>query len=246
MKKAQLSYEYLVIVGSVLILLLPFFYKFTDGVSTRISEYYAIETVNVLAEATKTMANLGAGNQITVPLTIKGVADSNILNNRITLKLPRGDIAARGARCIGASPDTLEGTGTFYTPVTAYSYLIAIGDGPVISHIVKREQNPNYNNCFGTSEINTNDEFDIYGANLGNLEQQQQIVLTKTNDKSKTFKQGDTQDRDSDGRTDYIRVNPVVGTADYYIEVVDSITGRTSNSILLKVTPPGGGGEETD
>lgn len=237
MRKAQLSYEYIVIVGSILVLLLPFFYKFMGGVATLINEYYAGESVNLLAQSTKTVANLGSNNKVTLPLRIQAVIETEIENNLISFRLPSGHISAAGASCVGASPGALQGTGTFFTQVTAYDLLIAIGDGPIISHVVPEGVTPQRDRCFQPSEINTNQEFIVYGANF---QENSQIVVTNINTQSRVIQNGELQDN-YPGEADALGSSqPVLGVGEYTFEVLNS--DGISNKLIVSVTPPGKGG----
>ena len=235
-KKAQLSYEYLVIVGSVLVLLLPFFYKFMGGVATRLNEYYAVETVNELAHTTKTVANLGPESKVTVPFRVQGITQSNILKEDITLKLSTGDISAKGARCVGASPGTLQGTGTFYTPVKAISYGddaigIAVGNGPVIFNIKGEEEvAPKHGDCFpDLVEIDTNEGMIVYGANF---KQNSQLETEQKGSKQKGYP---NVEYISDSML--IIDQPNFANKEYIVTVLN--TKERSNDLNLKGVPPG-------
>ncbi len=235
MKKAQLSYEYIVIIGSVLVLLLPFFYTFFNGIASKINDYYATETVNLVAQATRTVANLGEGSKVRVPLRIQGIQKNDIQRSTVALDLPKGKISAQGASCIGAAPSILRGTGTFFMPVTSFRYMIAVGDAPVISHVVPEGEKPRRENCFQPATIYTNDEFDIYGANF---KQNSEVIVTRTDNNNKQTK-----------RTEYkseqkLEVDePVLGAATYIMEVIDA-SGVTSNSLIVQVNPPALGGAD--
>jgi len=235
MKKAQLSYEYIVIIGGVLVLLLPFFYTFFNSIASRINDYYATETVNLVAQATRTVANLGEGSKVRVPLRVQGIQKNDIQRSTVALDLTKGKISAQGASCIGAAPSILQGTGTFFMPVTSFQYMIAVGDAPVISHVVPEGEKPRRENCFQPATINTNDKFDIYGANF---KQNSEVVVTRNDNQNKEVKQ-------TEYKTDQRLAvdSPILGVAEYIIEVVDE-SGTISNQLTLNVAPPGKGQDD--
>ena len=113
-KKAQITYEYLIVVGMVMILVTPFFYQLFGGLNERISETWASEAVTIVADATRTVTQLGPGNALVANLRLNGVESSTIQNSDIDLTLGNGEsIHATGSRNIAAGEGVLTGTGLF-------------------------------------------------------------------------------------------------------------------------------------
>lgn len=88
MKRGQVSLEYVLILGMLFIILIPFFYYSMEGSITNVKMYKADDAVNTLAGAADAVYGLGPGTKKIVRIELPGGVESTLVNNHeITLKL---------------------------------------------------------------------------------------------------------------------------------------------------------------
>lgn len=86
--RAQISMEYLILIGLVFIAVIPLFYYAMTESGKNIQMNQANDIVNTLAKTADTVYALGPGSQKLVEITIPGGVESvTIVGNEISLKL---------------------------------------------------------------------------------------------------------------------------------------------------------------
>lgn len=87
-KKGQISYEYVMLVGVILVIMIPLFYFSFSKVSDTVRINQAEESVSVLAKAADTVYALGPGSKSYVWITVpSGVVSTSVNNKEILLRL---------------------------------------------------------------------------------------------------------------------------------------------------------------
>ncbi len=118
MKRGQVSLEYVMIVGVVFVLLVPFFYYALSQTSENLRLSQATDAINNLAAKVNSVCSLAPGTTMYADITIpSGISYTNVTRNIINAKTSRfGDIY-RNVIC------TINGTlpsrqGTYRLPIT--------------------------------------------------------------------------------------------------------------------------------
>jgi uncharacterized protein (UPF0333 family) len=120
MKRGQSSFEYILLVGTILIILIPLFYYSTNLITENIKVSQAGDVVNTLAKASDEVYVLGPGTKKFVWVTIPGsVKSTNLALSEITLTITSfgkdSDITATtSASLVGSIPTD---KGTYKIPV---------------------------------------------------------------------------------------------------------------------------------
>ncbi len=170
-KRGQLSYEYIIVIGMILVLLIPFFYNLFISLSGRVSEYFASEAVNIIADGTQTVANLGPKNTMQVNVRLQGAKSNGIDGkNTVSITLDSGEeVYATGANSVYAGLETLTGTGYFTVPIATITDpigSIGVGSQPIITCVAPASYDPKTGaKC--PNRLRHNDRpWKIYGKNF--------------------------------------------------------------------------------
>ncbi len=238
-KKAQLSYEYIVVIGMVLILIIPFFYTYLTGADSKIGGNLNYDAVTRLAEATVTVANLGTGSMIVTPIRLLKVSNSSVENGTIEVISPAGEIESQGAAHFVAAGNPFTGTGFHFVPIQAVKWGAGVvGDKPAITYITKKGTTPSWETFGYTPTIEPSDGFTVHG---GNFHEDSKVYIEKrTGPRTKeqvNIKFIDSMTLETKG--------PIKGgNAKYDVTVeneADTPHPGTSNAVLLDVKARVGG-----
>lgn len=175
-KRGQLSYEYVIIAGTLLIVLIPFFYYSFELMHSQLNDYYGGVAANTIADLTRTASNLFRGSAveavIRMPQNLKEI--SSVGGKHITLKFSNGeDINAFGGGYslfgvppLGGGPRTVRVTNVVDGIVT-----ISLG-GPVLACLTIINRAINKDSCINQIEgrevlnINPSDKLMIVGSDM--------------------------------------------------------------------------------
>lgn len=168
--KGQLSYEYLIVLGMILLLLIPFFYGFFRYLLGGFNNQMNADMVTRVGHATETLANLGGvGSKFLVPARRSGVIENTLQNNRISIKTSNGQtFSALGTSLnIKLGSKALVGDG-FQNVQLVYTYLdtIVIGREPQVVGICPEGEHPYSSRCSSTTSVAPNAGFRVLGANF--------------------------------------------------------------------------------
>ncbi|MBI2673403.1 hypothetical protein HYX19_04025 [Candidatus Woesearchaeota archaeon] len=87
-KRGQISYEYVMLVGVILVVMIPLFYVSFSKLSDTVRVNQAEEAVSVLAKTADTVYSLGPGSKSYVWITVpSGAVSTSISNNELLLRL---------------------------------------------------------------------------------------------------------------------------------------------------------------
>ena len=128
MKRGQLSYEYILVIGMVLVLIIPFFYIYAKGLTGDLSARANQDLMTRVAQAVETVVNLG-GSTTTLRVTgeIKSITAASAQQGGSsaqtgTLSVTASNGATYSATYAGANvylgTGTLTGSGTVNVAVT--------------------------------------------------------------------------------------------------------------------------------
>lgn len=178
--KGQLSYEYLIVLGMILLLLIPFFYGFFRYLLGGFNNQMNADMVTRVGHATETLANLGGvGSKLLVPARLSRVIENALQNNRISVKTSNGQtFSALGTSLnIKLGSKALVGDGFQNVPLI-YTYLdtIVIGREPQIVGLCPEDENPYSSKCSSTIVTAPNEGFRVLGANFASTSQ---VILSK-------------------------------------------------------------------
>ena len=86
--KAQASFEYIILIGTLLILVVPIFYYVTYQSSQNLKAYQADDAVKSIARTVDTVYAIGPGTKNYVWVTFPGgIQNTSISNNEIIIRI---------------------------------------------------------------------------------------------------------------------------------------------------------------
>ncbi|MEK6903062.1 MAG: hypothetical protein AABW64_00250 [Nanoarchaeota archaeon] len=190
MKRGQLSYEYILVIGMVLVLIIPFFYIYAKGLTGDLSARANQDLMTRVAQAVETVVNLG-GSTTTLRVTgeIKSITAASAQQGGSsaqtgTLSVTASNGATYSATYAGANvylgTGTLTGSGTVNVAVTkslrqksvaistqGEPVIVAICNGGLSLDAISTATSPQ---CIDDPnqmlQVTPSDEFYIIGANL--------------------------------------------------------------------------------
>ena len=261
-KRGQLSYEYIIIAGTLLVVLIPFFYYSFELMHSQLNDYYGGIAVNTIADLTKTASNLFRGSTveavIRMPKNLQEI--SSVGGKHITLRFSNGEdiYALSGGYSVFGRP-SLEGGPRTVSVTKVVDGVMAISfGGPVIVCLTIEDRPVSRDDCIAqytgnnVLSINPSDRLIIVGSNIDGA--------TSVNFYKKVrFPGGDTGwelDPDSNDNGFVYSVSqdeapiadtitaeqPVYGAGEYQIELL-SLDGSVSNRMRLDI---GGKGSDSD
>ena len=169
-KRGQVTYEYIVVIAMVLILITPFFYSFILTTTTSLGRQVNQDLVTRVAQTTKTVENLGGvGTKLMVPVRMYRVQTNSLTqgSSTITITDARGEKHhAEAAPNVYAGVDGIYGNGLQKIPVVkTYLDAIVVGRAPTIVGTCPENINyPTANQC--DVSVATNEDYQLIGANL--------------------------------------------------------------------------------
>ncbi|MBI4448042.1 hypothetical protein HY643_03610 [Candidatus Woesearchaeota archaeon] len=230
-KKAQTSIEYMIILGTILIIAIPLFYYGLSETTNRIRINQADDAVNTLAKAVDTVHALGSGTKKYVQITIpKGVESTSISEKELSIQIQifggKSDISASTKAVLVGNLPTKEG-----------NYLIsveALDSGAV--------RIGSYND--------TDYPIITYTSPSGTINYQNVILKANTNENANCKYNNTDQAYDSmpdsflgSGQTHESYLFLATGTYTFYVRCRDSVgnTMPSSDQITFTITSAGGG-----
>lgn len=166
-KKAQLSYEYIVIIGLVIFLVAVFFFTYMGGVNSRLGSNLNTDAVVRIADASYEVSNLGTGSMVLTPLRILSVFAANVSNDTISIDASAGKFDKRTVPHSVSGVGILSGSGFFHIPIQSGDFgTVIIGDKPAITYITAENSYPSYNTFGIAPTIKPSDKFWIWGGNF--------------------------------------------------------------------------------
>lgn len=181
-KKGQLSYEYLVVVGMILLLAIPFFYTFFRYLLGGFDNQMNADMVTRIGHATEMLANLGGvGTKFTVAARMSHTTSSSVQNNRITVTTANGQTysAPVSSITVKLAKDALVGDGLQHIPlIQTYLETIGVGSGPIVAGACPENENPYSPRCSKTITVQPNEGFRVLGANFNG---DSVVMLSKIN-----------------------------------------------------------------
>tara|TARA_Y100000310_G_scaffold144893_3_gene144242 strand:- start:55568 stop:56542 length:975 start_codon:yes stop_codon:yes gene_type:complete len=171
-KKGQLSYEYILVVGMVFTLLIPFFYSFSVGLTGGIGQSTTEGALHRMAQATKTIAHLGGeGSTMRVPAKLVRVKEGSeaIQYNRIAFTAGQKYSIQTGVPRLASGQNVFEEGGMQYVKVQMGPLdTVIVGDAPtIIAACPKDVPIPNHEECYSNNlHIKPQDGFYLIGGNF--------------------------------------------------------------------------------
>ena len=181
-KKGQLSYEYIIVIGMILLLAIPFFYSFFRYLVGGFNNQMNADMVTRISHATETLANLGGvGSKYSIPVRMAKVTSNTLQNNRISITTSNQQTYSAPVGTglnVKLGSEALVGDGFQNVPLV-YTYLntIVVGSQPQIVGLCPEGEIPYSSRCSTTTTIAPNEKFRVLGANFQNT--QSKIVLSK-------------------------------------------------------------------
>ena len=256
-KRGQLSYEYVIIAGTLLVVLIPFFYYSFELMHSQLNDYYGGGAVNTIADLTKTASNLFRGSTIEAVIRLpKDLEEiSSVGGKHVTLKFSNGeDINALGGGYSRFGAPSLEGgpRTVSVTKIVGSVMTISFG-GPVIACLTKVNRAISEKSCINQAEgkeilnIKPSEELMIVGSGMsGNtnvrlqkFEQQQQWGDFYTHDNAVVFIPGNADEAPLGDVMQF--AEPTYGSGNYRVSVEEM--NFVSNYAYFSV---GGKGEDDD
>ncbi len=162
--KAQLSTEYMIVVGMIIVVLMPFFLSFS-GVIGNVGRQLTADAVKTLADTSFTVSNLGEGSRLKIPVKVSNVAKNYIDGTGyVSLEVSGNKIEARASRNTVSSQQELLGDRAGPVSVAAVPYGVIIGDGPAITCLGLEDQSNDIELCDYPLEIGAGNRFRIFGG----------------------------------------------------------------------------------
>ncbi len=179
-KRGQLSYEYIVVIGMILLLAIPFFYSFFRYLIGGFNTQMNADMVIRVSHAAETLANLGGvGSKFTVPVRISRVTDNDLDNNRLSVQTSNGQrySSALFPKTIVGS-EALVGDGFENVPLV-YTYLetVVIGRQPQIVGICPEGEDPYSQLCLISTSVQPSEGFRVLGANF---QSNSEIIISRS------------------------------------------------------------------
>ncbi len=180
-KKGQLSYEYIIVIGMVLLLAIPFFFSFFRYLLGGFDNQMNADLVVRVAQATETLTNLGGvGSKLEVPVRVAKVMQNAIDNNHIlSIKTSNGQTysAQAVAQNVKVGSEALKGDGFITVPlINTYLGTVVIGRQPQIVAICPSNVDPYSSLCTTTTSIAPSESFRLLGANF---QADSEIIMSK-------------------------------------------------------------------
>ena len=259
-KRGQLSYEYVIIAGTLLVALIPFFYFLFDLMHNQLNDYYGGITVNTIADLTKTASNLFRGSTVEAVIRLpKNLQEiSSVSGKHITLRFSNGeDInALGGGYSFFGAPSIDSGSRTArVTNIVDGVMTIDLG-GPVIACLTEVDRPISKTGCIRQIEgkeilnINPSDELMIVGSGMsGNTK----VKIQKWEKVDGSYQWNDQSQHDNavvfvPGSADEAPladvmqfIEPTYGSGEYRVSVDEM--SAVSNYLYFSV---GGKGEDGD
>jgi|GEM_PF-5924216 len=178
-KRGQLSYEYIVVVGMILLLAIPFFYSFFRYLVGGFNTQMNADMVTRVSHATETLANLGGvGSKFDVPVRISRVAQNSLQNSRLSVQTANGQQYSSSVfpRTLVGS-EALIGDGFMNVPLI-YTYLetVVIGQQPQVVGICPEGGDPYSSSCSTTTTTAPSEGFRLLGANF---DPNSEVIMSK-------------------------------------------------------------------
>lgn len=179
-KRGQISTEYIIVVGLILLLAIPFFYSFFRYLLGGFNNQMNADMVIRVSQATETLANLGGvGSKFSVPVRIAKVAQNGISDNRLSIQTTNGQTysAASISSNTVIGSEALVGDG-FMTVPLIYTYLdtIVIGSQPQVVGVCPENESPYSTACQIDTSVHPSEGFRILGANFNS---NSEVVLSR-------------------------------------------------------------------
>lgn len=247
-KRGQLSYEYVIIAGTLLFVLIPFFYFFFDVMHIQLNNYYGGVAVNTVADLTKTASNLFRGSTVEAVVRLpKNLKSINAVGGRvITMEYAdNNDVDAIGGGYSLFGPSSLDGGPRTVRVTNIVDGLLTISfGGPVIACLTIKDRSINKKDCINQIErrdmldIHPSDELVIVGSGMsGNtlvhLEKMSQGQWTSDdNPNDNAFVYSVSQDEAPIAET-IVYEEPTYGSGDWRVAVEES--GHLSNYLEFKI-----------
>ena len=259
-KRGQLSYEYVIIAGTLLVVLIPFFYYSFELMHSQLNDYYGGIAVNTIADLTKTASNLFRGSTIEAVIRLpKDLEEiSSVGGKHVTLKFSNGeDINALGGGYSRFGAPSLEGgpRTVSVTKIVGSVMTISFG-GPVIACLTKVNRAISEKSCINQAEgkeilnIKPSEELMIVGSGMsGNTN----VLLQKWENVDGSYQWDDQSQHDNavvfiPGNADEAPLGdvmqfaePTYGSGNYRVSVEEM--NFVSNYAYFSV---GGKGEDDD
>lgn len=180
--KGQLSYEYIIVIGMVLLLAIPFFYSFFRYLVGGFNNQMNADMVTRISHATETLASLGGvGSKYSIPVRMAKVTSNTLRNNRISITTSNQQTYSAPVGTglnVKLGSEALVGDGFQNVPLI-YTYLntIAIGSQPQIVGLCPAGEIPYSSRCSTTTTIKPNEAFRVLGANFQSTQNAQSVVM---------------------------------------------------------------------
>ena len=179
-KRGQISTEYIIIVGLILLLAIPFFYSFFRYLLGGYNNQMNADMIVRVGQATETLTNLGGvGSKFSVPVRIAKVAQNDIAGNILYIQTTNGQTYSTESSStnIKIGSKALVGDG-FMTVPLIYTYLdtIVVGSQPQVVGICPENENPYSSQCQIDTTVKPSEGFRILGANFNS---NSEVILSK-------------------------------------------------------------------
>ncbi|MBS3144974.1 hypothetical protein J4208_05315 [Candidatus Woesearchaeota archaeon] len=179
-KRGQISSEYIIVVGLILLLAIPFFYSFFRFLLGGYNNQMNADMVIRVSQATETLANLGGvGSKFSVPVRVAKIAQNDIAGNTLSILTTNGQTYSSQSTSLNTviGSEALVGDG-FMTVPLVYTYLdtIVIGTQPQVVGICPENENPYSSECQIDTTVHPSEGFRILGANFNS---NSEVVLSK-------------------------------------------------------------------
>ncbi|MDP1694983.1 MAG: hypothetical protein Q8L34_05585 [Candidatus Woesearchaeota archaeon] len=179
-KRGQIGSEYIIVVGLILLLAIPFFYSFFRYLLGGYSNQMNADMVVRVSQATETLANLGGvGSKFSVPVRIAKVAQNDLSGNTLSIQTTNGQTYSAHSTSLNTiiGSEALVGDG-FMTVPLVYTYLdtIVIGTQPQVVGICPENENPYSSACKTDTTVEPSKGFRILGANFNS---NSEVILSK-------------------------------------------------------------------
>ena len=171
-RKGQLSYEYILVIGMVLTLIIPFFYSFSIGLTGGIGKATTEGAIQRMAQATQTIAHLGGeGSTMRLPARLSRIEEGSedIRFNRIAFTAGQRYSVQSGVPRLVAGQNVFEGGGMQQVKIQMGQLdTIIIGNAPaIIAACPKDILVPTHKGCSATNlQIDPPDGFLLVGGNF--------------------------------------------------------------------------------
>lgn len=181
--RAQLSYEYIIIIAAILILLIPFFYQLTYSPYSRSS--ISSVAIKNLDYAVQTIYNLGGGSKIFIPVQTANIHSFNISNHTISASIRSyGDMVSvyTGFNMV-ANSDVLENlkkVGTVYVEITAVDcdgHICGIAFGKTVVCLSGNEDPVNIDACPESNNVLPHMEPSEHVVLWGNFDSNTEVYI---------------------------------------------------------------------